>query len=73
MMHQEENTIIPVEKNGNLRRGDGKLVQGYLELSNTDLANELVKVIETQRSYMYMLRMVRTSDEIASTVSSLSR
>ena len=72
-MHQEENTIIPVEKNGNLRRGDGKLVQGYLELSNTDLANELVKVIETQRSYMYMLRMVRTSDEIASTVSSLSR
>lgn len=73
MMHQEENTIIPVEKNGNLRRGDGKLVQGYLELSNTDLANELVKVIETQRSYMYMLRMVRTSDEIASTISSLSR
>ncbi len=44
-----------------------------MELSNTDLANELVKVIETQRSYMYMLRMVRTSDEIASTVSSLSR
>lgn len=73
MMHQSENTIIPVEKNGNLRRGNGKLVQGYLELSNTDLANEMVKVIETQRSYMYMLRMVRTSDEIASTVSSLSR
>lgn len=73
MLHQSENTIIPVEKNGNLRRGDGKLIQGYLELSNTDLANELVKVIETQRSYMYMLRMVRTSDEIASTVSGLSR
>ncbi len=73
MMHQEENTIIPVEKNGNLRRGEGKLVQGYLEMSNTDLANEMVKVIETQRSYMYMLRMVRTSDEIASTVNGLSR
>ena len=73
MLHQSENTIIPVEKNGNLRRGDGKLIQGYLELSNTDLANELVKVIETQRSYMYMLRMVRTSDEIATTVSGLSR
>lgn len=72
MMHVEENTIIPVEKNGNLRRGDGKLIQGYLEMSNTDLANELVKVIEAQRSFSYMLRMVKTSDEIASTVSSLS-
>ncbi len=71
MHHEGENTVIPVDKNGNLRRGDGKLVQGYLERSNTDLANEIAKVIESQRSFSYMLKMVQTSDDIMTTVNGL--
>ena len=49
----------------------GEVVQGYLELSNADLANELAKDIKSQRSFQYMLRMITTSDEIETTVNNL--
>ena len=66
-----DNRMVPVEKNGNVGFGSGELVQGYLELSNADLATELTKVIESQRSFQYMLRMITTSDEIETTVNNL--
>ncbi len=71
MQMQGDNTIIPVDKNGALRRGTGKPIQGYLEVSNTDLAYEIAKVIETQRSFSYVLKMVRTADEIDSSVNDM--
>lgn len=66
-----DNRFLPVEKNGQVRLGSGKLVQGCLETSNTDLAYELAKVVESQRSFSLMLRMVQTSDEIETTVNNL--
>ncbi|MBQ7681534.1 MAG: flagellar hook basal-body protein [Oscillibacter sp.] len=63
--------FIPQDKNGAPAPADGKLVQGYLETSNVDYAYELGKVIESQRSFQYMLRMVQTSDEITTTVNGL--
>ncbi len=66
-----ENRFMPVAKNGQVRVGAGEVVQGVLELSNADLANELTKVIESQRSFSYMLRMVQASDEIETTVNNL--
>ncbi len=71
MLSLGDNRLIPVDKNGGVGLGSGEAVQGYLELSNADLANELSKVIEAQRSFQYMLRMVTTSDEIETTVNSL--
>ncbi len=71
MLSLGDNRLIPVEKNGGVGLGSGEVVQGYLELSNADLANELAKVIESQRSFQYMLRMVTTSDEIETTVNNL--
>ena len=71
MESASENRLLQVAKNGQVGLGNGKLVQGYLELSNADLANELAKVIESQRSFQYMLRMVTTSDEIETTVNNL--
>lgn len=71
MLSVGENRFMPIEKNGQVRLGDGKVVRGYLETSNADLANELAKVIESQRSFSYMLRMVTTSDEIETTINSL--
>ncbi len=71
MLSLGDNRMIPVEKNGGVGIGQGEAVQGYLELSNADLANELAKVIESQRSFQYMLRMITTSDEIETTVNSL--
>ena len=63
--------FIPLDKNGQVAPGEGKLVQGYIERSNVDYAYELAKVIESQRSFQYMLRMVQTSDEITTTVNGL--
>ncbi|MBE7005498.1 MAG: flagellar hook-basal body protein [Ruminococcaceae bacterium] len=71
MLSLGDNRMIPVEKNGGVGLGSGKAVQGYLEVSNADLGNELAKVIEAQRSFQYMLRMITTSDEIETTVNSL--
>ncbi len=62
---------LPVEKNGALWAGSGKLVQGKLEQSNADLAEELTKVIESQRAYGLALKVVQTSDEIETTINNL--
>lgn len=67
-----DNRFVPVEKNGAPRLLEGAdVTQGYLEASNVDLAEELTKVIEAQRSYSYVLRMVTTSDEIETTINGL--
>ena len=71
MQHIGNNRYVPVEKNGELEMGSGTLVQGCLESSNTDLARELSKVIESQRSFQYVLKMIQTSDEIETTVNGL--
>lgn len=71
MQSSVENRVTPVDKNGQVRLGSGKLIQGYLENSNTDMAYEFAKVVESQRSFSYMLRMITTSDELESTVNSL--
>lgn len=67
----DETGFVPIDKNGNLWYGSGKLVQGYLERSNTDLADEITKVIEAQRAYGAALKMVITSDEIENTINNL--
>lgn len=63
--------FLPVEKNGQVRMGTSEVEQGYLEASNVDLAQELTKVIEAQRSYSYALKMVQTSDEVENTINGL--
>ncbi len=66
-----ETGFVPIDKNGNLWYGTGKLVQGYVERSNVDLADEITKVIESQRAYGAALKMVITSDEIEATINGL--
>lgn len=66
------NRYLPVEKNGVPFLVEAPVVvQGSLEGSNTDLANEMTRVIEAQRSYSYALRMVQTSDEVTTTINGL--
>lgn len=71
MLHADSERFLPIEKNGDLYTGTGKVIRGYLEVSNVDLSQELVKVIESQRAYSYALRMVQTSDEIEQTINGL--
>jgi len=46
-------------------------VQGALEMSTTDLAGDMVRIIETQRSYQLNAKMIQTSDEFMKIVNSL--
>ncbi len=48
-----------------------QIASSALESSGTDMAEEMVKVIEAQRAFTYALKMVTTSDEIESTINSL--
>lgn len=66
------NRYIPVDKNGPSRLLEGSSVKrGVIEASNSDLATELTKVIESQRSYSYALKMVQTADEVENTINGL--
>lgn len=71
MLHLGDNRFLATEKNGQLRFGTGTVRQGMLELSNVDLAEEMTKVIESQRAYSMALKMVQTSDEVESTINGL--
>ena len=66
-----DNEFAPTAKNGTpFLVQDGKLIRHALETSGVDMAEEMTKVIESQRAYSYALRMVQTSDEIVNTVNS---
>ena len=71
MVQLDGTRYLPVDKNGNIWFGEGKLIRGYLEMSNADLADELTKVIEAQRAYGLALKMMTTSDEIENTINNL--
>ncbi len=71
MRYLGDNRFLNIDKNGQPVQGMGTLVQGYVEKSNADFANEITKVIETQRSFTYMIKMIITSDEIETTVNQL--
>lgn len=71
MEHQEGTEFLPVDKNGNLYYGTGELMQGYLEGSNVDFAENMTKLIEAQRAYSMSLKMLQTSDEIENTINNL--
>lgn len=71
MLHADSGRFLPIDKNGDLYLGTGKVIRQYLERSNVDLAQELVKVIEAQRAYGSALKMVITTDEIEQTINGL--
>ncbi len=71
MQQIDATRYLPVDKNGNLIYGTGRLRQGVVEGSNADLAEEYTKLIESQRAYGLALKMVQTSDEIETTINGL--
>ena len=71
MEHVNDTRFRAVGKNGSIRMGEGKPVRGFLEMSNADLAEEMTKVIESQRAYGMALKMVQVSDEIETTINGL--
>jgi len=51
--------------------GFGRLAQGFLELSNIQLVEELVNLILAQRAYEVNSRVIRTSDEMLRTATQI--
>lgn len=72
MLSTGNNEFVPVAKNGDPYLIPGaKLYDHTLEMSGVDTADEVSKMIETQRAYSYALKMVQTSDEVMTTINGL--
>lgn len=51
----------------------GSIVQGYLEASNVQVVDEMVKMITAQRAYEINSKAITTSDEMLQTANNLKR
>lgn len=53
--------------------GTGTVLQGYLEKSNVDVAEEMIELIVAQRAYELNTKAVKTADELLSMTNNLRR
>ncbi|MEX2600491.1 MAG: flagellar basal-body rod protein FlgG [Balneolaceae bacterium] len=53
--------------------GFGVVRQGYLEQSNVDIVNEMVRLIEAQRAYETNSKMVQTAEDMMQATNSIKR
>lgn len=72
LANKGDNEFVPVDEGAEpILIENPTMASSALETSGTDMADEMVKVIEAQRAFTYALRMVTTSDEVVSTINSL--
>jgi flagellar basal body rod protein FlgG len=48
-----------------------KVQKGYLEASNVEISEEMVKLIQVQRAFQLNSTIIQTADEIEQTINSL--
>ena len=48
-----------------------RVMKGFLESSNVDLAEEMVKLLQIQKSFQLNSNVIQTADEIEQTINSL--
>ena len=53
--------------------GYGRIMQGYLELSNVDVVEEMISLIVAQRAYEINSKAIKTAEEMLSMANNLSR
>ena len=53
--------------------GFGELAQGYLEMSNVEVVDEMVNMIIAQRAYEINSKAIQTSDDMLSLINNLKR
>jgi len=51
----------------------GKIVQGFIEVSNVDVVKEMVSMIMAQRAYEINSKAIKTADSMMSIVNNISR
>ena len=67
-MYRQTSAASPIANDGSTT-----LEQGFLEISNVDLAKEFTDLIATQRAYSANTRTIRTADEMLQEVLSMKR
>lgn len=74
-----DNNFAPTERSGAAsfgKPGDpgfGKLQQGYLEMANVDLIDEMSNLVMAQRAYQLNARVLQAADQILETINNLRR
>ena len=74
-----QNAFAPTERSGTASYGKpgdsgfGKLQQGYLEMANVDLVDEMTNLVLAQRAYQLNARVLQASDQILETINNLRR
>lgn len=53
--------------------GTGQLLQGFLEMSNVDLIEEMSSLVLAQRAYQLNARIIQTADQVMETINNLRR
>ena len=72
------NLLVPSESSGDAETGNpadtgfGATTQGFLESSNVNMAEELVKMILAQRAFEVNSRVIQAGDEMLRTAAGLS-
>jgi flagellar basal-body rod protein FlgG len=54
-------------------KSEGGFMQGYLEMSNVDLIDEMGDLMMAQRAYQLNARLIQTADQILETINNLRR
>jgi len=70
-LYQETQASGSPESGNPSESGFGQLQQGYLELSNVDIVQEMVNMIVTQRAYEINSKSIQTADEMLARVNQL--
>jgi flagellar basal-body rod protein FlgG len=65
-----ESSGEPIEGDPNTD-GFGKITQGFLEMSNVNIVEEMVNLIVAQRAYEVNAKGITTADEMLRTVTTL--
>ena len=74
-----KNLYMPSEASGDATTGTpgedghGTIAQGFIEMSNVNVAEEMVNMIVSQRAYEMNSKVIQTSDDMLRTASSLKR
>jgi flagellar basal-body rod protein FlgG len=52
---------------------NGRIMQGFLEMSNVELVDEMTSLVMAQRAYQLNARVIQTADQILETINNLRR
>jgi flagellar basal-body rod protein FlgG len=79
LMATGHNLLIPSDASGDPLQGNpgtddfGTIQQGFLEMSNVDVVEEMVSMIATQRAYEIISKVIQTGDDMLHLASTLKR